>query len=146
PPAMLEHHARPPVGRLEADLDLGHMAAVVEEVIEHQPLPRLPCRDAAEVVALARLLVPHLDPTSADAGLEPDADRALRVLPPVRTALVPGADLLGDHLECRDGVDADLDARGHGVGRAHRARRVRVPRRSAWALNAPSCSLQNAST
>src|SRR5262249_21063612 len=57
-----------------------------------------------------------------------------------------GVDLRREDLEGGDGVDADVDGRGDGVGRAHRARPWRSLRRSACSLNAPSCSLQNAST
>src|SRR5262249_16663748 len=89
PPAMLEQAAGAAVDRLETDLDLGHMAAAVQEVVEDQPLPRLPRRDAPEVEALAGLPVPHLDPSATDAGLEADPDGTLGVLPAVPTALLP---------------------------------------------------------
>jgi hypothetical protein len=128
---VLEHHAGADLGRLEAHLDLGDVTAVVDEVVEQQPLPRLPRLDAAEVEALTRLLVPHLDPPSADAGLETDRNRTVRVLPTVGAALVPRVDLLGEHLERGDGIDGNLDARRDGVSRAHRAPPLFLLRRSA---------------
>ena len=42
PAPVFEHDAGPAVDRLEADLHLGDMATVVEEVVEQEPLPGLP--------------------------------------------------------------------------------------------------------
>ena len=122
---MLERDARAAVARFERDVGFG-----VASVHEHEPLARLPDLDARHRAALARGAVVHLDQPAADERLEADADTARRVEEVVRAALVPGVDLVGEHLERGLGVDGDVDRHAYRRGGAS-SRSLRVSARRA---------------
>src|SRR5438132_5329864 len=114
-----------------------------EQVGEHETVTRLPHQHPAPLDPLTRLRVVHLEKPAADARLEPHPNRSRRILEAVRAALVPDPDVLGEDLEGGGGIDGDRDARHDRRAVAHTV----PPRaRSAWALNEPSCSAQNACT
>src|SRR5207245_1054893 len=115
--------------------------------LEHQPSARLPHEHAADLEALSALLVVDLHQPAAGARLEPHDAVPLGIEPVARVAPPPGPDLLREDVEGGARIDLDHGGDSDGVVRLHARVLRRLPRvRSAWALNAPSCSFQNAST
>src|SRR6185295_10472290 len=86
----------------------------------------------------------HLEEAPPDARLEAQRAALLGVEPVARSALPPLPDLAREDLERTGGIDRDHGGHRGDLGGLH----GRLPRgpRSAWALKAPSCSAQNAST
>src|SRR5262249_12761576 len=152
-PAAVDHrHPGPARARLEAHLDLGLLRGgeVRRPPLEDQPRRRLPGGHPASLddprpsSALHRLEEPPPHPglETEQAGLPPAG-------PELQAGAPPGVDLLGEDLEgprlrhLHQHRHRGLVSRNR---RYPRHVRLRLPPRSAWALNACSCSPQKPST